>query len=153
MRDRSLISVSVSTHVIFRYHLPLKIFCIIMKQERGNRIQGWASTLASRSNARHRSKTRPSNRKEWKIVLFWKIEGKHCALCRDRCRSRCLGIDFYTFNVKNIVPSTPTFPKVVSITLPIKPFFKFKIWNFCKCWCPPLLPTLRARSPSHKSEW
>ncbi len=50
----------------------------------------------------------------------------------DCCRSQCLGIDFYTFNVKNIVPSTPTFPNVerskhVNINLPILPFLKQKL--------------------------
>ncbi len=92
--------------------------------------QRWASTLASRSNARHRSKTLTFDRKEWKIVLFWKTEGKKRALYCDRCGSRCLGIDFYTFNVKKtscLLPLPSQRSKVVSINLPI--IFFLKILN------------------------
>ncbi len=65
--------------------------------------QGWASTLASRSNARHRSKTRPSIERSERLYFFEKPMAKivpSSAIVVDLCRSRFLGINFYTFNVK-----------------------------------------------------
>ncbi len=57
----------------------------------------------------------------------------------DHCRSRYLGVDFYTFNVtKTSGPITRLFQrsKVVSNNLSILPFLKFEIWKFLQVLMP-----------------
>ncbi len=77
--------------------------------------QRWASTLTSRLNARHWSKTRHSNERSERSYFFEKPKAKvlpSAVIFVDCWRSRFLGIKFFTFNEKNIAPYTLTFPKV-----------------------------------------
>jgi hypothetical protein len=74
--------------------------------------QRWASTLTSRSNARHQSNSRPSIETSKRSYFFEHPKGKivpSTAIFVDRCRSRSLGI---VSMCKNIAPYTSTFPKV-----------------------------------------
>ncbi len=76
--------------------------------------QRWASTLTSRSNARHRSNTRHSIKRSERSYFFEKLKAKilpSTTIFVDRWQSRFLGIEFFTFNEKNIAPYTSTFPK------------------------------------------
>ncbi len=73
--------------------------------------QRWASPLTSRLNFRHRSNTRPLIERSERSYFFEKPKAKIVpshAIFVDRRRSLFLGIKFFTFNEKNIVPSTPT---------------------------------------------
>ncbi len=79
------------------------------------RDQRWTLTLTSRSNARHRSNTRPAVERSERSYFFEKPKAKivpSTAIFVDRWWSQSLGIDFYTFNEKNVAPHTSNFPKV-----------------------------------------
>ena len=65
-------------------------------------------------NARQRWNTRPEVRRSERSYFFENSEGKDRALYLDHvdhCRSRFLGINFFTYDEKKIVPSTHYLPK------------------------------------------
>jgi hypothetical protein len=68
---------------------------------RQGKDQRWASTKASRSNARHRSNTRHSIERSEISYFFKKPKEKivpSTVIVFDRWRTRFLGIEFFTFN-------------------------------------------------------
>ncbi len=79
--------------------------------------QRWASTLTSMSNARHRSNTPPSVERSERSYFFGKPKAKivpFSLIVVNCCRSRYLGINFYTFNVKKHRPLYLDFSKGLS---------------------------------------
>ncbi len=76
--------------------------------------QRWASTLASRTNDRHQSKPWPLMERSEISYFFENPKAKivpSTAIVVNRCRSRCLGIIFCTFNVKKHCAFYPYLPK------------------------------------------
>jgi hypothetical protein len=105
--------------------------------------QRWASTLTSRWNAdTYLIPDLRSIERSERTYFFEKPKGKimpSSAIFVDRWRSRSLGIDFYTFSEKKTLSPIPQLfhrSKLVSVNLPILPFFKFKIRKFLQALMP-----------------
>ncbi len=123
---------------------------------RSRNQQRWASTQASRTNARHRSSTRHSIERSEISYFFEKLKAKivaSTAIVFDRWRTRFLGIKFFTFNEKKIETYTSIFRilyiifNFVKNCLHVCSLILFlgmgnipeEIWSISK-GCPPLSP-------------
>ncbi len=96
------------------------------------KLQRWASTLASRSNARHRSKTELRSKGVKDRTFLTNRKQRPCPLPRSLSirMSRDRLLHFQCKKTSCLLPLPSQRSKVVSINLMMLPFFKFKIWNF-----------------------
>jgi hypothetical protein len=97
-------------YICSHYHMkqPPQVACADCK---ATTCQRWASTLANRSNARHRSNTWPSIERSERLYFFEKLKAKTVP-STTIVVDPDVGGTFILSMLKYIVPSTPTFPKV-----------------------------------------